>query len=106
MVAKVTHRVHPYASLQLEQTYDFGDIRRATSREWHTDYLIDICPCDMERKTNRPWDVYDEGKLDLLAGTNGQVTSLPLIIPLPYLHSQRQETGSVVPLYFANFLTD
>lgn len=77
MVVKVTHRVHPVSPmpnrlrfLQLDQKHDLGDIRRATSAQWHTDYLVDVCPYD-----NGPGGAYDpdDRKLDLLAGTNGQV---------------------------------
>lgn len=79
---KGTHTVYPTVSfLQLDQTHDFGDIRRATSREWQTDYLIDVCPCDTDGKSNGPWDLHPHGrngrKLALLAGTNRQVLTRP-----------------------------
>ena len=80
MVVKVTHRVNPtllVRDAKLDQTYDFGDIRRTASTEWQTDYLIDVCPCD----NIAPGDLHSH-KLALLAGNNRQVSLLTWAPPL------------------------
>jgi hypothetical protein len=91
IVVNTTHRVHltTYSILlfaQLDQTHDFGDIRRATSAsasvEWQTDYLVDACPCDTNAQFNPlpPWDRHGLRKLGLLAGNNRHVPScLPFV---------------------------
>ncbi len=102
MVVKVTHRVYHYASLQLDQTHDFGDIRRATSTQWYTDYLIDVWPCDTNGKSNGVWDVHGR-KLALLAGTNRQVNLVPLTCACDSNGQRRLACAFVLAIFLTSY---